>query len=74
MNNGVSVLPEKGHKGHRSLAAAVTEYLPDVKLTHNPKSYAATSPFLDNFWVADNKPSDQPGTIPIRGLKGVCAS
>src|SRR6202049_4657709 len=37
VNNGVSVLPENGNNGHRSLAAAVTEFLEETKLTKKPK-------------------------------------
>ena len=30
VNNGVTVVPENGENGHRSLAAAVADYLADV--------------------------------------------
>jgi integrase/recombinase XerD len=32
-NNGVAVVPENGDNGHRSLAAAVAEFLDETKLT-----------------------------------------
>jgi hypothetical protein len=41
LNNGVAVLPENGNNGHRSLAAAVSEYLEETKLTKKPKTNAA---------------------------------
>src|ERR1700740_2736389 len=36
VNNGVAVVPENGHNGQRSLAAAVTEYLEETTLTKKP--------------------------------------
>jgi integrase/recombinase XerD len=41
VNNGVEVVPETSKNGHRSLAAAVTEYLEETKLTKKPKTHAA---------------------------------
>jgi integrase/recombinase XerD len=49
VNNGVSVLPENGEKGHRSLAAAVTEYLEETTLTKKPKTLAAYTTALNYF-------------------------
>jgi len=46
VNNGVAVLPENGNSGHRSLAAAITEYLEETKLTKKPKTHAAYSTAL----------------------------
>jgi integrase/recombinase XerD len=46
VNNGVAVLPENGNNGHRSLAATVTEYLEETKLTKKPKTHAAYSTAL----------------------------
>src|SRR5258708_35974519 len=40
VNNGVTVVPD-GQNGHRSLAAAVTEFLDETKLTKKPKTLAA---------------------------------
>jgi len=41
LNNGVAVVAENGKNGHRSLAAAVTEYLEETTLTKKPKTLAA---------------------------------
>ena len=49
VNNGVAVLPEKGDNGHRSLAAAVTEYLEETMLTKKPKTLAAYTTALTYF-------------------------
>jgi integrase/recombinase XerD len=48
-NNGVAVLPENGDNGHRSLAAAVTEFLEETKLTKKPKTLAAYTTALNYF-------------------------
>src|SRR5215470_12371425 len=44
-NHGVAVVPEHNN-GRRSLAAAIDEYLSDVKLTKKPKTHAAYSTAL----------------------------
>ena len=49
VNNGVAVLPENGNNGHRSLAAAVTEFLEETKLTKKPKTLAAYTTALNYF-------------------------
>jgi integrase len=49
INNGVAVVPENGKNGHRSVAAAVAEYLEETKLTKKPKTYAAYSTALAYF-------------------------
>ena len=49
VNNGVAVLPENGDNGHRSLAAAVTEYLEETTLTKKPKTLAAYTTALTYF-------------------------
>jgi integrase len=49
VNNGVTILREYGQGGKRSLAAAVTEYLEETKLTKKPKTYAAYSTALGYF-------------------------
>src|SRR5258706_14657080 len=41
VNNGVTVVPENGQNGYRSLATAVTEYLEETTLTKRPKTLAA---------------------------------
>src|SRR6202011_2803527 len=48
LNNGVSVVPD-GQNGHRSLAAAVAEFLDETKLTKKPKTLAAYSTALAYF-------------------------
>jgi len=54
VNNGVSVVPENSN-GHTSLAAAVTEYLEETKLTKKPKTYAAYSTALAYFQESCHK-------------------
>jgi integrase/recombinase XerD len=49
VNNGVTVVPENGDEGHRSLAAAVAEYLDETKLTKKPKTLAAYTTALSYF-------------------------
>jgi len=49
LNNGVAVLPENGDNGHRSLAAAVTEYFEETTLTKKPKTLAAYTTALTYF-------------------------
>lgn len=51
-NNGVAVLPENGH---RSLAAAVADYLDEVNITKKPKTYAAYSTALGYFQESCSK-------------------
>ena len=48
LNNGVTVVPD-GQNGHRSLAAAVTEFLDETKLTKKPKTHSAYSTALNYF-------------------------
>jgi integrase/recombinase XerD len=48
VNNGVSVVPD-GQNGHRSIAAAVAEFLDETKLTKKPKTLAAYSTALAYF-------------------------
>ena len=49
LNNGVAIVPENGDNGHRSLAAAVAEYLDETKLTKKPKTLAAYTTALNYF-------------------------
>jgi len=49
VNNGVTVVPENGQNGHRSVAVAVTGFLDETKLTKKPKTYAAYSTALKYF-------------------------
>jgi integrase/recombinase XerD len=49
VNNGVAVAPENGQDGHRSLAAAVSEYLEETTLTKKPKTLAAYTTALTYF-------------------------
>ncbi|MFZ1919582.1 MAG: site-specific integrase [Terriglobales bacterium] len=48
VNNGVVVVPD-GQNGHRSLAAAVADFLDETKLTKKPKTLAAYSTALAYF-------------------------
>jgi integrase/recombinase XerD len=49
VNNAVAVAPENGQDGHRSLAAAVSEYLEETTLTKKPKTLAAYTTALTYF-------------------------
>lgn len=49
VNNGVSIVPENGDNGHRSLAASVAEFLDETKLTKKPKTLAAYTTALNYF-------------------------
>jgi len=49
VNNGVAVAPENGQDGHRSLAAAISEYLEETTLTKKPKTLAAYTTALSYF-------------------------
>jgi site-specific recombinase XerD len=48
VNNGVSIVAE-GQNGNRSLAAAVTDYLEETKLSKKSKTHAAYSKALEYF-------------------------
>ena len=48
LNNCVSVLPENGN-GHRSVAAAVSQFLEETELTKKPKTLAAYTTALNYF-------------------------
>src|ERR1700726_2431251 len=48
LNNGVTVAPDS-QNGHRSLAAAVTDFLDETKLTKKPKTHSAYSTALNYF-------------------------
>jgi len=48
LNNGVTVVPDS-QDGHQSLAAAVTEFLDETKLTKKPKTHSAYSTALNYF-------------------------
>ena len=48
LNNGVTVVPD-GQNGHRSLAAAVADFLDETKLTKKPKTHSAYSTALNYF-------------------------
>lgn len=49
VNNGVAIVPENGQNGHKSLAAAVAEFLDETKLTKKPKTLAAYTTALHYF-------------------------
>jgi integrase/recombinase XerD len=55
LNNGVTVVPESGDNGHRSLAAAVAEFLDETKLTKKPKTLAAYTTALNYFTASCHK-------------------
>src|SRR5208282_3870710 len=55
LNNGVTVVPENGDDGHRSLAAAVADFLDDTKLTKKPKTLAAYTTALNYFTESCSK-------------------
>jgi integrase len=48
-NNGIAVVPENGKNGRRSIAAAVSEYLEETRLSKKPKTFAAYSTALAYF-------------------------
>jgi integrase/recombinase XerD len=54
VNNGVSVVPD-GQNGHRSVAAAVAEFLDETKLTKKPKTLAAYTTALNYFLESCHK-------------------
>jgi integrase/recombinase XerD len=49
LNNGVTVVPDDGQNGHRSLAAAAADFLDETKLTKKPKTHSAYSTALNYF-------------------------
>jgi integrase/recombinase XerD len=49
VNNGVTVVPQNGNNGQRSLATAVAEFLEETKLTKKPKTLAAYTTALNYF-------------------------
>lgn len=50
LNNGDGSVPQtKGNNGHRSVAAAVHDYLDEVRLSKKPKTLAAYTTALDYF-------------------------
>jgi integrase/recombinase XerD len=53
VNNGVTVVPDGN--GHRSLAAAVAEFLDETKLTKKPKTLAAYTTALNYFTESCHK-------------------
>jgi hypothetical protein len=56
LNNGDSSVPQtNGNKGHRSLAAAVHDYLDEVRLSKKPKTLAAYTTALDYFLQSCHK-------------------
>src|ERR1700692_4833876 len=48
VNNGVTIVPG-GQNGHRSVAAAIAEFLDETKLTKKPKTLAAYTTALNYF-------------------------
>jgi integrase/recombinase XerD len=54
VNNGVAVVPD-GQNGHRSVAAAVADFLDETRLTKKPKTLAAYSTALSYFTESCHK-------------------
>jgi len=71
INNGVAVVPDNGDNGHRSVAAAVAEYLEETKLSKKPKTLAAYSTALAYF--VDSCPKLFLEDIERRDLLKFCA-
>ena len=55
VNHGVAVVPENGQNGHRSVVAAVAEFLDETKLTKKPKTMAAYRTALSYFLESCHK-------------------
>ena len=49
LNNGDATVPDTGTNGHRSVAAAVDDYIEETKLTKKPKTLAAYTTALSYF-------------------------
>jgi len=49
LNQGVTVVPENGDSGHRSIATAVAKFLEETELTKKPKTLAAYTTALNYF-------------------------
>jgi integrase/recombinase XerD len=49
LNQGVTVVPENGDAGHRSVATAVARFLEETELTKKPKTLAAYTIALNYF-------------------------
>ena len=49
LNQGVTVVPENGDSGHRSVAIAVARFLEETELTKKPKTLAAYTTALNYF-------------------------
>jgi len=71
VNNGIAVVPENGDDGHRSVAAAVAEYLEETKLSKKPKTFAAYGTALAYF--VDSCPKLFLEDIERRDLLKFCA-
>ncbi len=54
VNNGISVVPDS-QNGHRSVAAAVADFLDETELTKKPKTHAAYSTALAYFTESCHK-------------------
>lgn len=49
LNNGVSVLPENGNEGHKTVVKAIEQFLEETELTKKPKTLAAYTTALGYF-------------------------
>jgi integrase/recombinase XerD len=56
VNHGITIVPEKNKNGH-PLAAAVTEYLDEIKLTKKPRTHRSYSVALSYFLESCNRPN-----------------
>src|SRR5271169_3744299 len=55
LNNGDATVPENHQNGHRSVAAAVEDYLEETALTKKPKTLAAYTTALNYFTESCHK-------------------
>jgi integrase/recombinase XerD len=49
LNNGVTVVPDNGDEGHKTVANAVAQFLEETELTKKPKTLAAYITTLSYF-------------------------
>src|SRR5260370_2395757 len=59
LNNADATVPEIAANGHRSVAAAVADYLEETELTNKPKTLAAYMTALNYFPWSYHKPQLQ---------------
>ena len=71
LNAGVTVVPENGKNGQRSIAAAVAEYLEETRITKKPRTFAAYSTALGYF--VESCPKIYLADIDRKDALGFCA-